>query len=152
MDQMPLRVDLTTDWQDEPRSRLIDESELAELLVYALNRENQIGAWELAIRFVDDDEMMAAHELFLGDSSATDIMTFPYDDEAVRGGDILISVDTAEGNATEHGWAVSDELRFLTLHGLLHILGWDDTDDAERSRMLDRQREILEAWREAGCA
>lgn len=148
---MPPRVDLTVDWWVEGSSGRIPAPELESLLLYALSREGQNGSWELAIRFVGDAEMSAAHEMYLGDPSPTDIMTFPYDDdEAVQGGDILISVDTAEANAAEHGWHPRDELRFLALHGLLHILGWDDTDDADRSRMLDRQRAILEAWRETG--
>jgi len=139
-------VDLTVDWQLADRRALLAEGEISDLLRHALEREGQGGAWEIAIRFVNDAEIARAHEMYLGDPSPTDIMTFPYDDDDVPGGDILISVDTADANAMEHGWVLDEELRFLVLHGLLHILGWeDDTPDA-RARMLERQGQLLAEW------
>lgn len=140
-------VELTVDWQVADEIFPEAEAELGSLLVHALRREGQAGSWEMAIRFVDDDTIASAHERYLGDPSPTDIMTFPYDeDDGVKGGDILISVDTARFNAVEHDWTVAGELRFLVLHGLLHILGWDDRTETDRSRMLGRQRELLDSW------
>jgi probable rRNA maturation factor len=116
-------------------------------MTHALEREGRVGPWALALRFVDDAEMAVLHDAYLGDPSPTDIMTFPYDPEdGEQGGDILISVDTAAANAAEHGWESTDELRFLALHGLLHILGWDDHEDAGRAAMLARQHELLAEW------
>lgn len=144
---MPIDVDLTVEWDYADGVALVPDAEIASLLLYALTRESKSGDWTFAIRFVGDEEMCRLHEAWLGDPSPTDIMTFPYDeDDGEQGGDILISIDTAAANASEHDWDTTDELRFLVLHGMLHILGWDDRDEGDRSAMLDRQQELLSAW------
>ncbi len=141
-------VDVTVDWDDSGSEPLLPDADIASLLTFALGHEARSGDWSIALRFVGDDEMGRLHEMWLGDPSPTDIMTFPYDDDdGEQGGDILISVDTATVNAREHGLSTSEELCFLVLHGLLHILGWDDRDDADRRAMLERQQSLLNAWR-----
>ena len=107
-----------------------------------------------------DAEMQRMNRAFMGLDSPTDIMTFPHetddwafgggDDDDARGGDIVISVETASAQAVEGGWEPGDELRFLIAHGLLHLLGWDDRDDADRAAMLERQRALLASWDAAG--
>lgn len=124
----------------------VDESHAAELLHHALKQEGQAGSWEFTIRFVDDEEMSQLHGVYMNDPSPTDIMTFPYDPaDSELGGDIVISVETAARNASEHGWSTADELDFLMLHGLLHILGWDDRREEDRAAMLERQRSIIQS-------
>lgn len=143
-------VDVTVDWDYGGKPAAVTEKEAAGLLAHALEREGQGGAWTFALRFVMDDEMRVLHERFMQDASSTDIMTFPYEPEdGEQGGDILISVDTATRNAQEHDWPLADELRFLVLHGLLHILGWDDHDDTTRQAMLNRQAALLASWQES---
>jgi probable rRNA maturation factor len=146
-----LDVDVTLDWDTAGGEPLLPDDDVESLLTTALKLENQSGSWAFALRFVDDVEMGRLHEMWLGDPTPTDIMTFPYDDaDGEQGGDILISVDTADTNAREHGWDTGEELRFLALHGLLHILGWDDHEDADRRAMLERQHALLTAWRADG--
>jgi rRNA maturation RNase YbeY len=141
------RVEVTVDWNVDHVPAAIDAAEAASLLQHALEKEGRSGTWEVAVRFVADAEMRALHEAFLDDPAVTDIMTFPYDpEEGAPGADILLCVDAAAEHARQHGWTLSDELRFLILHGLLHIVGWKDRDDAAREAMLDRQHELLESW------
>lgn len=148
-----LELDLTVE-VDGTVSMPVAEADLHALAVSALEREGHSGEWQLSILFTSDPRMQEMHLEFMGLDSPTDIMTFPYEDDgfgheevAAQGGDVVISVDTARENAAEHGWTVSDELLFLELHGILHILGWDDTDPEDRRRMLERQRNLLDAWR-----
>jgi probable rRNA maturation factor len=63
--------------------------------------------------------------------------------EPLELGDIVISVDTANRQAPEHGHSLERELLFLASHGLLHLLGWDHPDDASLASMLARQSELL---------
>jgi probable rRNA maturation factor len=142
---MPPTCDVTVDWDvDQPQA--LDAAEVERLLTRGLAGEGQQGEWSFAVRFVADAEIGRLHEAFMGDPSPTDIITFPYDPEdGEQGGDIVISVETADRNAAEDGWATEQELRFLVLHGLLHVLGWDDATDADRSAMLTRQRELMGA-------
>jgi probable rRNA maturation factor len=142
---MPPTCEVTVDWEiDAPQS--LAEPDVERLLRPGLDREGQDGAWVFALRFVDDAEIGRLHEAFMGDPSPTDIITFPYDPEdGEQGGDIVISVDTAARNAAEHGWSTDQELRFLVLHGLLHVLGWDDATGTDRAAMLARQHELMES-------
>lgn len=139
--------DVAVEWALDDREPTVTEPQLAAMLEHALDNLGESGSWAFGIRFVGDAEMRALHEQFLDDPTSTDIMTFPYDaEDDERGGDIVISVDTAAENAAGHRWPLADELAFLVLHGLLHILGWDDRDDSDRRAMLDRQASLLAAW------
>jgi rRNA maturation RNase YbeY len=140
---MPPTCEVTVDWE-VPSPRALDEEAVARLLHRGLTEEGQEGLWTFALRFVDDAEIGRLHDAFMGDPSPTDIITFPYDpDDGETGGDIVISVDTAARNAEEHGWPLSQELTFLVLHGLLHVLGWDDANEDDRTAMLIRQHELM---------
>lgn len=139
-----------------PPSVTIDK--LASLARYVLTVEDMTGVWQFGIRFVDDPTMQQAHADFMGIDTPTDIMTFPYEDDAFDlvpevdevlpelGGDLMISVDRAAEHALDAGWGTADELFFVVIHGILHILGWDDLTDGDRSRMLDRQHVLLRGW------
>lgn len=138
----------------------LTERAIASLSLHVLREEGADGAWSLGFRFVGDAEMRRMHREFMGLDSPTDIMTFPHEtddwafgggeDDDARGGDIVISVETASAQAIEGAWEPDDELRFLIVHGLLHLLDWDDRDDADRAAMLERQRALLASWDAAG--
>lgn len=150
---------------DVPLPEDLTESRLTSLAAHILREEGVTGEWPLGVHFVDDATMQAAHVEFMGIDEPTDIMTFPYaddesddfgpwvpeaeGDEAGSGGDLLISVDRAAENAAEAGWSTGRELFFLVAHGMLHLLGWDDATDADRTAMLERQEEMLIRWRES---
>jgi probable rRNA maturation factor len=63
--------------------------------------------------------------------------------EPLELGDIVISLDTAARQASEHGHSLERELLFLASHGLLHLLGWDHPDEASLAAMLSRQERLL---------
>ena len=130
----------------------LTEESVLSLMNHILNVEGVEEPWLIGIQFVDDPTMQAAHAEYMDIDEPTDIMTFPYADEDdvwgndQLGGDLIISVDRARDNALSVGWDVTDELFFLIAHGLLHLLGWDDHTDADRERMLARQRELMDSW------
>lgn len=136
----------------------IAEDEVAALVRHALASEGKRGHWEVGVRTVDDREIRALHRHFMGLDTSTDIMTFPYteeqdmaavwpgNDSLPQGGDIVISVQTAARSAGDAEWSLEDELRFLVLHGVLHLTGWDDGEPGARDRMLARQRDLLASF------
>jgi probable rRNA maturation factor len=63
--------------------------------------------------------------------------------QALELGDIVISLETAARQASDHGHSLAQELMFLASHGLLHLLGWDHPDDASLQAMLARQAQLL---------
>ncbi len=137
-DQSPCEVELV-DLTDSIDSELA--AELGELCCFALRSEREESSWTVSIVLTSDEHLTRLHDEFMGIPEATDIMTFP--DEDQPGGDIVISVEQAERQRHDDGWTLAQELRFLVLHGVLHLTGWDDATDQLRAAMLDRQREIL---------
>ena len=84
----------------------------------------------------------------MGLDTPTAVMTFPSDGEegGAGGGDIVVSVERAAEQAVDFGQTPAEEIRFLVVHGLLHLCGWDDATTAQRTRMLERQSELLSAF------
>jgi probable rRNA maturation factor len=116
---------------------------------------------ELSIKLVDEDTMARYHVEFLDLPGPTDVMSWPMDElrpgaddetEPPLGhlGDIALcpTVAAAQGSKAGHGtWA---ELELLTVHGILHLLGYDHAEPAEKAEMWDVQGRLLEAWRAPG--
>jgi probable rRNA maturation factor len=110
-----------------------------------------IGAWlsriapasargDLCVALVSDRRMRALNRQFRGENHATDVLAFPSD---ARGflGDIVIAEGVAKRQAKEHGHSLKIEVQTLTLHGLLHLLGYDhETDDGRMAKAEARLR------------
>lgn len=116
-------------------------TELTALCCFALQRESEDSDWSVSIVLTTDEHLTRLHDEFMGIAEPTDIMTFPDDDQP--GGDIVISVDQADRQRHDESWTLAQELRFLVLHGVLHLTGWDDATHELRAAMLDRQRAML---------
>ena len=124
---------------------------LATVVRAALTAESRDGRWEIVVALVSDHALRRLHRDFMGLDSETDIMTFPRG-SGKQGGDVAISVDRAMDQAGEHGLSPWEEVRFLVVHGVLHLCGWDDGSDAERAAMLARQTAILASMDAAQAA
>lgn len=124
----------------------LDEGAVSTLVRTALEAEGQVGPWVINIALVDADEISRLHDRFLGDPTLTDIITFPYDEPGLSGGDIAICLPIAAEQGAEHGKSLTEELHFLILHGVLHLVGRDDGSADLRAAMLHRQQEIYDAW------
>jgi rRNA maturation RNase YbeY len=145
--------DLTLDLEILPEADLppnLDLHALARLVAFALRVEHAAGPWRVAVALVDDDRLRALHRDFMGIDEVTDAMTFPADEPGVAGGDIAVSVERAADQAPGFGHTTAEEVRFLVVHGVLHLLGWDDASEEERAAMLARQGEIIAAFSSAG--
>ena len=96
------------------------------------------------IAFVSDKTIRQLNRQFRGTDKATDVLSFPTDDDETNLGDIAISVDTAAKQARENGLRFDEEVAQLILHGLLHLSGYDhETDDGEMNRLELRMRRKL---------
>jgi rRNA maturation RNase YbeY len=97
----------------------------AEKFMQALGRQDG----ELSILLVDDDNIKTLNKQHRNIDSATDVLSFPQmdDNEFISHllGDVVISVETAKRQASEHHFSLEQELVLLLLHGLLHLLGYD---------------------------
>ena len=146
----PLALDLDLVLEAEPPPGL-DLTALRNLIPFVLRAEAAIGPWTVAVALVGDEQLRELHRDFMGLDTPTDVMTFPAGandpgSRSGRGGDIIVSVPRAAEQAPEYGHTAADEVRFLVVHGLLHLCGWDDASDGDRARMLARQAQLLSSF------
>ena len=150
----PLDGDLDLVLETEPPPGL-DLADLRDLIRFVLRSEAAAGPWTVAVALVGDERLRELHRDFMGLDTPTDVMTFPAEaDEPgsgkVRGGDVVVSVAQAAEQAPDYGHTAADEVRFLVVHGLLHLCGWDDASEADRARMVARQAELLSSFDDLG--
>ena len=96
----------------------------------------------LTIYITTDAEIHKLNRAFHATDAPTDVLAFPADDSDYLG-DIAISYDTAKRQAHDAGWRIADEIDLLAVHGILHLLGYDDVTPRKRAKMWKRQEEIL---------
>jgi probable rRNA maturation factor len=99
------------------------------------------GSFEFT--FVNNDKILEINRTFLQHDYETDIITFNLGTTDDIVGDVYISVDEASKNATEYGQTLDDEIRLLIVHGILHLLGYDDGTDEDRLIMEAEQVRII---------
>jgi probable rRNA maturation factor len=107
-----------------------------------------LGLCALTVLIVDDAESSRLHQLHFAAPETTDVMTFPdgsEDPESGRThlGDLAVCLNVAERAAAERGRNPSDELTLYILHGVLHVLGYDDLDADDQALMWSEQRRLL---------
>ncbi len=113
------------------------ENEIKELARKVIRGENLKG--ELSITFVDDDRMNELNKNYTGRYGTTDVLSFPFDVPELLG-DIYISLSQA--NRQKEGGILS-ELKLLTVHGILHLAGYDDKTEGERCKIREKEQEYL---------
>ena len=141
---------------DEQYEDQVDADALHRLTIQVLQAEGKLGPLELGIVVTNDDEVHALNRQYLGHDYKTDVISFGMEDEIGDEvafltpeerpeylGDVVISYDRAAEQGPEYGHTVEREVALLMVHGLLHLLGYDDMDDESRARMHTRQDELV---------
>jgi probable rRNA maturation factor len=100
------------------------------------------GKREVSITFVRDPEIRKLNRKYRGIDRATDVLSFPMDDEDVLG-DIVISADTAKRNAKRYGVTPEKEVKRLLVHGTLHLLGYDHVKMSDRALMRKMEERFM---------
>jgi probable rRNA maturation factor len=120
---------------------------LAALAHFVLLAEKRTGRTGLSIALVDDREIARLHGEFLDDPTPTDVMSFPLEDDADGLlGEVVVSTDTAAREAKKRGLTFDREVLLYVVHGILHLLGYDDHAAEDRKKMHARQEELLERF------
>jgi len=96
---------------------------------------------EVSVTLVCDDEIRELNREYRGIDKSTDVLSFEMGGELL--GDIIISLPTAIRQAEEYNHSAEREIAFLTVHGLLHLLGYDHMNKKDEKVMLEKQEEIL---------
>jgi len=126
----------------------LDAEQLGSLVSFVVGHAGPADArWTLAVVLTGDEQLRALHRDHMGLDTNTDVMTFPRSDDPESdgdwGGDVVVSVERAAEQGPEFGHSALQEVRFLVVHGLLHLCGWDDGTDEARAAMLDEQTRLI---------
>ena len=133
-----------------PRAGLPASSSFRKWVAAALH--GRIREADLAIRLVDEEEGRALNRHYRGRDYATNVLSFPADVEALglpKGvklpllGDIVLCAPVVAREAREQKKPLGAHYAHLTVHGVLHLLGWDHQDEREAECMEALEREIL---------
>jgi probable rRNA maturation factor len=155
---------------DEQRTVPVDVARWRELTEAVLAAEGVRGNVELSLLFVEEDDIAALNEQFLGNATPTDVLAFPIDavdvdvmssptsghsgpdrpppdpsDQPLLLGDVVVCPAVASRQAPEHAGSVDDEVALLVVHGILHVLGHDHAEPEEMAVMRRRELELLES-------
>lgn len=98
---------------------------------------------EMTLRLVDEEEGRTLNRDYRGKDYATNVLTFVYDDLPYTAGDIVICPAVVAREAREQGKAVEAHYAHLTVHGVLHLQGYDHEDDGEAEEMESRETQIV---------
>jgi len=112
-------------------------------LYYTIESENQTLSF-LNYIFCNDEYLHSLNVRYLNHDTLTDVITFPYSSKQIEG-DIFISIDRIKDNAKAFNVSFSDELHRVMVHGLLHLLGFGDKNDAEKVLMRKKENQYLQA-------
>lgn len=125
-------------------------------VIASLDYEGFANEIEVSVTFVDNEGIRALNAQYRGIDRATDVLSFPLidfeggdapaaDEPRIMLGDVVLSLERASEQAEEFGHSLRREVAFLTVHSMLHLLGYDhELGDEEDADMRRRQREILD--------
>lgn len=131
---------------------------LQGLLDVAAISEGVQNGTELSVTFVDNERIQEINRDYRDKDRSTDVISFALEEigegeiEILGGdmprvlGDIIISIPKTKEQAKEYGHSFTRELGFLTVHGFLHLIGYDHEEEADEVIMFSKQRDILEAY------
>jgi probable rRNA maturation factor len=140
----------------------VDESAVASVARHVLATMRVNPAAELSIMVVTLEVMTELHERWMDEPGPTDVMAFPMDelvDESRRPdapeigpallGDVVLCPAFAAAQARKAGHSLADELHLLTVHGVLHLLGYDHAEPEQEREMFGLQNRLLTQWQAA---
>jgi probable rRNA maturation factor len=134
----------------------VDVVELTRLARFVMARLRLHPATQMCVRLVDEPTMTTLNQRWMDANGPTDVLSFPMDEltpghqdaEPEEGylGDVALCPQVAQRQAAEQGRAAIDEIRLLTVHGILHLLGYDHAEPDEHATMFGLQARLLAEW------
>jgi rRNA maturation RNase YbeY len=131
---------------DKEGIRLKGIRKLFDVIKSLITEENRIPG-DISFIITGDSELKSLNIEFLAHDYYTDVITFNYNKGDIVAGEIYISVDTVALNAEEFSVTVQEELKRVIIHGVLHLVGMEDTTEEERQIM----HEAEDKWLQRSC-
>jgi probable rRNA maturation factor len=122
----------------------IDRKRVREAVRAVLEGED-VADYEISLAFVDNPTIHQLNRRYLEHDEPTDVLSFPLSDagSGKLSGELVLGVEVAQGQAAERGHDVHAELLLYVIHGLLHLVGYDDHEDEDAQAMRQRERHYL---------
>ncbi len=138
---------------------LVQSLDIEDLALFVLQEMNCPESTDVTISFVSNERIHELNKEYRGMDKPTDVLSFecdnvPFDDEDVDDveeyelGDVIIATDVALAQTEEFGTTFEEEVSLLTVHGLLHLCGYDHIEDEEAEIMEALEQSLLTAWDE----
>jgi len=127
----------------------VNEADIVSVAEFAMTHMGLNDDCDLAISIVDEARMSELHEEWMDLKGPTDVLSFPMDEltphspEAGIVGDIVLCPQFAQAQSKN---GLDAELNLLTIHGVLHCLGFDHAESDEEKAMFELQESILSQW------
>ena len=107
---------------------------------------------QINLIFCDNDKLNSFKKEYFNDDVLTDIVTFPIKNNNDLEAEIYISVEMAKINADEFNVSLNNELSRLIIHGVLHLIGYDDNTAVSKKIMFSKQEEIISNFKGKVCS
>ncbi len=159
-------------WDDDQDKVIVDDrfyNLMEEIVKYSLSEEGVNIPWELSITLVDNEAIREINNEYRSMDKATDVLSFPmlsypeglvfsefyagksFGDQDLDGdqlvlGDIVISLERALAQSKEYSHSFLREACYLTVHSILHLLGYDHMNPGDKKRMRAREEDILKKF------
>ena len=159
-------------WQDDQDKMVVQEDLykiVEQIAEYSLKQEGLTIDWELSITLVDNETIKDINSRFRNIESATDVLSFPmlnyppgkvfkecFSDNVFKDadldegklvlGDIVLSLERALEQSIEYNHGFIREVCYLTVHSILHLLGYDHMKSLDKENMRTREEEILKKF------
>ena len=135
-------------YYDDRQDHIIITDEIKNLIeksiAAVLKVENLDENVEVSVSFVGDEEIRDLNRDYRGVDKSTDVLSFPMDDEFIIDnrilGDVIINTRRVMEQAEELGHSEERELSYLTVHSILHLLGYDHMEDEDKREMREREK------------
>lgn len=134
---------------NETKGKIEELAIIKKVIQYALKQESVTNA-EFTIIFVDNHRIQEINREYRGFDQTTDVISFAFEDfkdieynNYRLLGEIYLSLDKAKEQSVEYGHSLLRELCFLSVHGLLHLLGYDHMNEEDEKKMFKKQEGIL---------
>lgn len=117
---------------------IADKSKLKKWIKEVVGKEGSTIA-ELNFIFCDDDYLLEKNKTFLKHDTLTDIITFDYSEKNTVTGDVYISIERVKENSQNYGVSYENELHRVIIHGVLHLLGYNDKNEKQQKEMREKE-------------
>jgi len=125
---------------------LKEKNKVKNWIKNSIENENYISG-TINFIFTSDDYLLEINKEYLAHNYFTDIITFNYCENDIVNSDIYISVDTVQNNSERFNVSFINELHRVMIHGILHLIGFNDQDDKEKAIMREKENEYLERFK-----